>query len=142
MSLADLQIRVVDLKRKKLRGISVCKGEIQIGTFKETFVMPLDSWSVKDYEQQWREGLERIKTHDTSCLVTAIQELKTEPYVDLWILYKDGNMIYIQNHIFDASDYSGKNLTDFNIQNCYSYLFPRRPFKYDGLNPQEWEVSL
>ena len=142
MSLVDLQIRVVDLKRRQLRGSPICKGEIQINKYIESFWMFLDTWKIRDYEQQWKEGLERIKTHDTSCLIASVNKIKTDPYVNMWVLYKDGKTIYIQEHHLNDIGYGDKDLKGFNIENCYSYIYPRAPFKDDAFNAQEWKVCL
>lgn len=60
--------------------------------------MPLNWWTIKEYEKQWKEGLERIKSHDKSCLVVSIYDPIQEPQVEWWILYKEGNKIFVQNH--------------------------------------------
>jgi hypothetical protein len=41
-------------------------GRITIDDFTERFIMPLEYWSIEDYEKQWREGLDRIKIQDKS----------------------------------------------------------------------------
>lgn len=60
----------------------ICIREIQIGDFKETFEMPLEYWTIYDYEKQWQEGIERIRTHDQSCLVYEIQDPAKAPWAN------------------------------------------------------------
>jgi hypothetical protein len=41
-------------------GTSAVCGSIQIGDFKETFIVELSEWSTRHYELQWREAAERL----------------------------------------------------------------------------------
>jgi hypothetical protein len=61
-------------------GFTYCYGKIFIGDdFCETIIPAIGYWSANDYKKQWQEGLERIRTHDSSCLVASIQNPYTSP---------------------------------------------------------------
>lgn len=105
-----------------------CWGKIYIGdNFWESITPALNDWSIEDYERQWKEGLERIKTHDTSCLVSSIQNPHTSnPFLDWWVLYKVGNKIFIRNQLIVAENYEnliGDNV--FSPESCYKFIRPR-----------------
>lgn len=146
MSLGDLSIQVKDRKVVKIHGLSSCIGEIKIGEFKETFIMPLDWWTIKDYEKQWQEGIERIKICDESCLVTTVQNLEMSPHIDWWILYKQDGKILIYNQMLidetiDSLKHKIESLSQFTIQTCYSYI---PPYKLLTKNKKvsQWEITL
>lgn len=146
MSLGDFLIQVKDRKVQKIYGLSSCIGEIKIGEFRETFIMPLDWWTIENYEKQWREGIERIKHCDESCLVTTVQNLETLPQIDWWILYKQDGKIFVynqmlMNEIIDRLKYSVENLSRFTIQTCYSYI-PSHKLFVKNSKVSKWEVTL
>ncbi len=143
MSLGDFLIQVKDRKVQKIYGLPSCVGEIKIGDFRETFIMPLDWWTVGDYETQWLEGIERIKHCDESCLVTTIQDLKKIPLIDWWILYKVGSTVYVQNELI-AGDclQTFLNRGEFNRETCYDFIEPRQTVTEDGEKISEWSFEL
>ena len=121
-------------------GKLICKrGEITLGDFKEKFIMRVDYWTIKDYKRQWKEGLERILTHNRSCLVTDVQNPRYGPLVEMWGLYKKGNMIYIRNYLFCGDIYK-KRIGDkpFTPETCYDFILNRTK----NLWVSEWVVSL
>lgn len=128
--------------------VVVCKGKIYIGDdFWETIVPALNDWKIEDYERQWKEGLERIKTHDTSCLVACVQHpKKTPPLINLWMLYKENGKIYIQNGLIFAENYE-RIIQDkpFNPNTCYDFIqlrFPEVDDDEEDDEISEWVVGL
>lgn len=139
-----LTIELVDEKPRKIYGIKSWEGKITIGDFEEYFYMPTDSWTLDNYKQQWRKGLERIKNHDISCLITSVYKLKTVAAIEWWKLYKVNNIIYIQNQLFGGSEIlNPSNHSPFDIQTCYQYIPPRRIIdEEDGRKISEWSVEV
>lgn len=77
-------------------------GEIHIGEFRESFVASVMSWSPDQYEKQWESALRKIVTGSTpSALITNYIEpsLSSGSYLWLWSFHRDGDAIYIQNHL-------------------------------------------
>jgi hypothetical protein len=137
-------IEIFNKKPKKIAKKMCCWGQITIGDFVEKFIMSLDEWSVDDYNKQWKEGLERIKTHDASCLIADITTLKTNPRVNIWILYKSDKSIFFQNHMLGGEimkDLSS-NLPPYSAKTCYLYIPPREIFSQEGHSISEWEMSV
>ena len=124
------------------KGACFCEGEVRIGEFIESFKMALGSWSLEEYKQQWHEGLERLKNHDQSCLIANIQEFENS-LVDWWILYKEGNTVYVQNELM-AGDCLQAFLTrgEFNRETCYDFIEPRQTVTKDGEKISEWSFEL
>ncbi|MCL4379978.1 hypothetical protein M1466_00590, partial [Candidatus Dependentiae bacterium] len=84
-------------------------------------------WTPAMYEQQWREGIERIKTHNTSCLILSVQRDE----ISYWMLYKIGDKIHVQEqYLFDVPDQNTMIYTErvgnsiVTPQNCYQFCAP------------------
>jgi len=137
------KIKIIDSTPIVLDGIPCANGEIQIGDFLETFPMSLEWWTLQEYQQQWKEGIERITTHKRSCLITYIQNLKEYPWVDMWVLYKDQDKVHIQNHIFFGKSFVRQLIRKvFTRQTCYEFIRPRRIVSSDGTKLSEWTIDL
>lgn len=122
----------------------VCIGEITIGDFQETFKMPLEYWTMQDYEEQWQEGITRIKTHDQSCLIFQMQDPTKAPWANSWILYKDGDMVHIQNTLLHGNRFAKVlQKESFTMQTCYNFITPRETVdEKDGMKISEWDIPL
>jgi hypothetical protein len=117
---------------------------IKINDFQETNSMAVDYWTKEDYQRQWEEGLEKIKIHNVSCLVTSIQNpIKSIPLLNWWVLYKIDNKIIIQNELLYDEVYKeeiGDKL--FSPESCYDFIRPRVTHTEDGQKISEWIVEL
>jgi hypothetical protein len=138
-------IEVISKKPKKIWGLSSHEGQITIDDFKETFVMPLNSWNLEDYKKQWQEGIARLKTHKRSCLVTSIQNMASgHPSIIMWTLYKEDDIVFVQNNLLISETTKGRSvkLTDFNLTTCYKFTKPRKTLTQEGRKISEWSIPL
>jgi hypothetical protein len=140
----NFSIKIFDPKIVKHREMPCCTGEIQIGDFQETFMMPLEYWSMHDYVNQWKEGIERLKTHNKTCLVTELQDPARGPLAMIWSLYKKGRMVYIRNHFLFGKSFARRvKKKPFNAQTCYDFVGPRgKAISLSGLPISEWDIDL
>lgn len=138
-----LTIKIIDKNIAESYGIPCCIGEITIGDFKETFEMPLEFWTMDDYQTQWKNGIAHIKTHEQSCLVAEIQDPQKNPRASLWVLYKDNNTVHIQNHLLFGKRFA-KMLKQqpFILENCYTFITPRETSSNEGIEISEWNINL
>lgn len=141
----NFNIEVLSKKPEKINKKMAYRGQITIGDFQETFIMLLDNWSVDEYKQQWREGLERIRTHDSSCLVASFGGSQENPWIELWTLYKENNNIFIHNQylFFEIFQERSKGLPPFDAKTCYLYIIsPRETVSEDGRKISEWTIDI
>ena len=138
-----LGIKITDNKSKIIDKQRFYPAEITIGSYSESLMILVDYWTLDDYKRQWKEGIERLKTHDQSCLVVLVQDPKKAEVIMWWPLYKENDTIYIQNHLLIDEYYEkdiGNNI--FTPDNCYQFI-PARSLAYeDGGRPSEWKVKL
>lgn len=139
-----LTLKIITKASRTSYGVMCCTGEIFINSFKETFEMPIEWWSLKDYQQQWHEGLRRIKNENNSCLVTEVENLEESPRVSIWPLYKVGDIVFIQQHMLFGNTFK-KQLKDmpFTPKTCYNFICKRERLSDDGITPiSEWKINL
>jgi hypothetical protein len=139
----DIKIEITSKIPRKIYNVRAYEGLIHIGDFSESIYVPLDYWSRQDYERQWKEGLERIKTHDTSCLVATIHDPKIRKFVDWWVLYKEGKTIFVNNEMIHDCEYE-KLIGDkpFNLETCYNFIEPRVTMTENGHKVSTWSVPF
>jgi hypothetical protein len=134
----DLSIEIMDRVTKKRQVMT----KIQIGDAQEYFDVFLGWWTINDYERQWAEALERLKKHNKSCFVVAIDDPARRKFIEWWPLYKIGNKIHVQNHIVVDDIYEekiGNNI--FTRENCYNFVPEYRSHTQDGNKISEWVVD-
>lgn len=138
----DLSIEIVSKKPKKIRSWLAFEGKITIGDFCETIIVPIEYWTREDYERQWKEGIERLKKHNTSCLVvTAFDKNTGGPFVDWWQLYRIEDTVFIQNGWLMLEAYQEVvGDAPFTHDTCYNFVEPRVILTEDGDRPSEWSV--
>lgn len=140
----NLLVKVIDDTVHYFRKTPYLIGEITINDFYEEFEMQLVWWKREDYERQWKEGLERIKTDDKSCLITRIQNPFEGPFIEWWVLHKKDNKIYIQNQWLFHEYYEELiGAKPFTVDNCYDFVPPyKSPYLEDGTKFSEWIVDI
>jgi hypothetical protein len=116
------------------------KALITIGSYKHEFNINLSLWSLDDYEQQWKEGIARLKNHNSSCLLTWVGN----PINGLmrWLLYKrDGNIIFYID-VFRGTDYA-EVIGDIPLtkENCYDFI-PDEQEHLEEYRVKKWVADL
>ncbi len=140
----QFNIEVISKQPEIVDGFLSYWGRITIGEFFERFVMTIENWKLQDYLEQWKEGLDRLKKQNFSCLVVNVQNLDTYPSIETWNLYKDKDIIYLQNSLLidETVEHKPLKLTDFDRYNCYQFIdYPRETITEDGQNISEWAIE-
>ena len=124
----DLFIEIIpDSYELDKNNFSHCLSKITINGVCDINVMILNSWTEEDYLRQWKDGLERIKAQNTSCLVASVvPATKKRPLIFWWILYKENNQIIIKNCLIIYNNY--KKLVGnrvFSPETCYDFITPK-----------------
>jgi contact-dependent growth inhibition (CDI) system CdiI-like immunity protein len=138
----DISVKITSKKPKKIRRILSLEGRITIGDFWETIIVPIGYWTREDYERQWKEGLERLKTYNTSCLVvTACDKNTGGPFIDWWRLYRIKDTVFIQNGWLMLEAYQ-EIVGDkpFTPDTCYDFVMQRETITEEGEKISEWSV--
>lgn len=138
--IVDIEIAVAS-KRIGLHGCRGYNGFIRIGDMQESIYCPVVTWSIREYKKQWKDALERLKNHTTSCLITGFVIKNGEPELEWWPMYKIENKIYVQNQWLWGENYK-ERIGDkpFTPDTCYDFVQPRKTFTEEGEKISEWSV--
>lgn len=114
--------------------------EITIGDFHELIVVPIFYWSESDYKKQWHQALSDItKSSNFSCaLIVAMHDLKTADYITSWPLYREGDIVYIQNKLLLAEQIG----RDFDINKIKTYIGKRETVDEENNAISEWQAGI
>jgi hypothetical protein len=107
------------------------------------YTMCLSYWKLRDYECQWKEGIERLRTHPTSCLMLSVWKMQ----IVFLALYKHKDQVIVAQCMGSdrALPYPE---TECTRSSCYDFVPPYEPRKYrealtdDAGLLEEWVVAL
>ncbi|MBI2775262.1 hypothetical protein HYX58_04625 [Candidatus Dependentiae bacterium] len=128
-------IRALKKNPIKISGEMRHPASITIGKFRETFWIPLDYWSLDEYRKQWRNGIERLKTRDTSCLIERVRIDEHDLIGAAWVLYKVKDSVIFQYHFIPGKE-DISHLPVFDTNTCYLYIRPR------SSTAEEWAILV
>jgi hypothetical protein len=121
-------IEISKVNTEKSGDVLWAEGKIIINDYEEDLSIPIQIWNLNDYQQQWREGIERLKTKNSSCLVTAVRMLKTGlPCMEIWKLYRVGDTVFV-NHQLLGGDIFKKikgGRKPYYLKTCYQLVDER-----------------
>ena len=140
----NFSIEIISKTPQKIDGQLSYWMRITIGNFVERFLLPIENWSLNQYFKQWEEGIERIKIKNSSCLVTAVQNLNSmHPSIEQWVLYRENQAIFIQQQLLinETVQFSNK-LANFSSKTCYDFINPRKTITDEGKEISEWSCCL
>lgn len=128
-----------------------CKGEITIGNYKEEFLISISTlWTYEEYKKHWKEAIERIKTHDKSCLVLGIHmvEKYKRPAMTIFRLHKVRDLVFFSKQLISTQLTKGLPTGPWPAysQTCYQLVDERienaRGESIDHNGYELWEKSI
>jgi len=115
-------------------------GQITIGRFKEKFSTGLSLWTMEDYEVHWCEAIEHLMQSNISksMLITSITDPRDSDFLFCWPLYRDGDLVRIQNHMLFYEHIQG----EFSLGNIFDVVPERVTLCEDGDPVSEWKCTV
>ena len=142
----NFTFKVIDRCPRLTHKVPYAIGQIKINDdFEEKFDMPLDWWSVKDYEKQWNDGFKYLENVGKSCFITKIFRPTDWQCIEWWIAHKINKKIKIRNQIIFDKEMSDELLNNKQIilDNWYDFIPPYiSPFLPNGRVLSEWIVDV
>lgn len=112
---------------------------ITINDFTEDFAVPLDTWDIGEYQSQWAASLKAIvEGADKACLVTAMRNPKDADFIAMFVLYRVGQAVFVQNQIVLC----GGNESKISNEQFDSLIEGRETQTEDGAKISEWRTSI
>lgn len=120
-------------------GQKIRVGCISIGDFTEEFTSFLDFWTPADYETQWRAEIGRmVSGARVDALITDMHNLGTAHHLVSWPLYREDDLVFVQNRLLFLSDL-GRPL---HLDQLIGKLGDRSTISEDGATISEWSVGI
>ncbi len=131
------------LPESETDGAPVILGKIVIDNFRETFAPSLSFWTRDQYEMQWIRALEKLVAgEDRSALITDYVEPPTEvtsnSYLVWWPMYREGDTIFVQNHLLFFHQLS----RPFSLDRFWESVPDRRIVGEEGQKVSEWVTTV
>ncbi|MFE3024139.1 hypothetical protein [Nocardia tengchongensis] len=121
------------------RDPAMASGLIRLGDDTEYFGAPIGYWSVDDYQAGWAAALRRTLDGETvACLPVTMSDPKTTNFVEVWALYRDGDVVHVQNQLIFLADLDH----DFDPAEPWRSVDPRATVTEDGDAISEWTVQV
>jgi hypothetical protein len=117
-------------------------GIICLGDFQEEFSSSLSHWTRDDYENQWREGVERILSGQfnmSAIFVDFMSPNKTGSTLTWWPMYLQGDSVCFQEHFLELDKLS----QGLKRKDLYNYIQSRQKPDLDSPepSPSEWIIK-
>ncbi|WP_433592750.1 hypothetical protein [Nocardia sp. CA-145437] len=114
-------------------------GVIRLGDDAEYFQAPIGYWGVDDYRASWAAGLRRIVGGESvACLPVTMGDPKTSNFVEVWTLYRDGDVVHAQNQLI----FLGELGHEFDPGAPWRSVGARVTVGEDGEAVSEWTVKI
>ena len=114
-------------------------GRICVGEYFETFTASLVFWSHEQYKKQWRTALRKIVDGESrSALITSFAEPKEGEFLFWWPLYREGEIVYVQNQILLFENLS----VPFVIERPWDSVQERQIMNAEGRKVSEWAITV
>lgn len=115
-------------------------GRIVIGDFEENFSIPLGFWDLSEYRQSWKRAYHVIRNspHSRSCLMVAMTDPEQSNFLVCWPLYRENEEVHIQNSLIFLDELE----VDFDVEEPWVPVGPRRLLNEDGAEISEWTASM
>jgi hypothetical protein len=115
------------------------RGFIRIGDFSEKFVVTLNYWPAAQYTQQWHASLKRLLAGSPAVgLVTWMIAPESGDPGKAWILYREGDTVFIRENLFVSPDLRFELDTDLQLL----HIPPRTTVAEDGTPVSEWHIGI
>lgn len=113
-------------------------GALTLGRATEGFESDLGTWSMADYERQWREGVARLLGgHTSSALLTSYRG-PDAAYHFMWPVWREGTDAIFQERLLLTEQLDEPFTTD----RLYEVVGERMMIDEEGQRVAEWVVPL
>src|SRR6185437_739213 len=119
--------------------VQAAPGRLQLGNSLEGFLANLPLWSKSDYESHWSRELKALVEGESKiALVVSYDDPKASSNLEIWLVYRDGELAHFQNQLPWYSDLPN----DFEISKMSQYIEDRVVVSAEGDRYSEWDVAI
>lgn len=111
---------------------------ILIGSFREGLEIPIGTWNLADYFNQWKVAVERLTEFKISAFITSFSvDDKGDYGVIWWPMYLVEDQVQVQNQIL-----MNEINPDFDVASWWDFVDSRATTSDDGDKLSEWTTSV
>ena len=119
-------------------GWSHAAGALTLGRATEGFDSDLGTWSMADYERQWREGIARLAAGERSSALVTSYAGPGDVIHSMRPMWRVGNTVYLQDRVVTNRDIGPTNVAE----QFYEIVGERSTHSDDGTPVSEWAVAF
>jgi hypothetical protein len=113
-------------------------GELTLGDASEGFQSDLHTWSMAEYEAQWRTAVARLLAgQSVSALLTSYRGPEGT-YHSMWPMWREGTTVYVQERLL----FTEALAAPFNPRQAWAVVGERTIVSEEGRPMSEWVVPL
>ena len=113
-------------------------GGIELGSESDGFASDLSSWSQRDYEAQWREGIARLGAGERSSALITSYAGPAAAFHFMWPMWRVGKDIVFTERLVPGEAIQASNIAE----SFYRAVGERRSQSEDGEQISEWLVPF
>jgi hypothetical protein len=115
--------------------VPAAPGSLHLGKWMEEFDLNLSVWSKSQYESHWMHELKELVTgRPKIALIVNFSDPKNSSNMEIWLVYRDGELVYIQNQIPWYSNLP----RDFDVSKISESIDDRQETTSEGYRISEW----
>ena len=113
-------------------------GALTLGRATEGFDSDLGTWSMADYERQWREGIARLISGGSSSALLTSYGGPDASHHHMWPVWREGTDAIFQQRLL----LTGQLAEPFELSRLYDVVGERVMINGEGQRVSEWVVPL
>jgi hypothetical protein len=114
------------------------KSQIQIDDFRESFISDYAFWSKDQYEEQWEDGADVVRSGKPAIFITSITDPETSNFIRTWVCYPIDGQLVFQEVIVFLDEIGGP----FDLSNPHKHVPKRETVTEDGDSISEWITNV
>lgn len=104
--------------------------------------MVLTLWNRERYEQQWRNGIQRLLSGASrSCLISSLWKTQNKFEGEWWTIYRQEDRVAVRNQLIRPSIFN-QNFANFDPDDPYPSIPDRQDLTEDGQHISEWSLPF
>jgi CdiI N-terminal domain len=117
-------------------GWRYASGGLELGPDSDSFSADLSTWTMQDYESQWREGIARLAAGMPSSALITSYAGPDAGFHSMWPMWKVGDQVVFHEHLVPDEVVNHSDIAD----SFYAAVGDRRTHSEDGQPISEWFV--
>ena len=113
-------------------------GGLELGSDSDSFAADLSTWSLKDYEAQWREGIARFAAGAKSSALITSYAGPAAPFHFMRPMWRTGNQVVFHERLVPGDAIQNSDVAE----HFYAAVGERRSRNDDGEPASEWIVPF